>query len=415
MKDKFVWDKHSDQPFPLRDRAFKKQMKRKHLLEIVPLFLYNLFIFPLGVAYSFFVKGKRQHNRDFFGMCVNLDKGKAQVALIEELQCKNLQLRVPLSDIENLQEYVNLAISLDTDKLLITILQDQPNIQDHQLLETNVRRIFIAFNEVASCYQIGNAINRSKWGFFSTAQFLSFYKVIQQLRDSEFPAYVLVGPSVIDYEYHFTIRALFNGYKVQYDKLSSLLYVDRRGAPENRQMFFFDTLKKIDFLYALTKLSRKTSSDILITEANWPISNTAPWAPTSETECVSEEVYANYLLRYYLLALASKKVESVYWHQLIAPGYGLVDDREGVRKREAFYVYKFMLDMLADVEVESFNFSNQIYTLVCRNADRSIRIQWLNDSKPIVVDSPFKAFDKIGQAIEGDVYLSDSPVYFIET
>ena len=108
MKDKFAWDKHSDQPFPLRDRAFKKQMKRKHLLEIVPLFLYNLLIFPIGFAYSFLVKGERKQSRHFFGMCVNLDKGESQVALVEELQCKNLQLRVPLSDIENLQSSINI-------------------------------------------------------------------------------------------------------------------------------------------------------------------------------------------------------------------------------------------------------------------------------------------------------------------
>ena len=414
MKDKFAWDKYSDQPYPLRDRAFKKQMKRKHLKEIVPLFLYNLLIFPLAAAYSFIVKGESKKNSHFFGMCVNLDKGEEQVALIEELQCKNLQLRVPLSDIDNLHQYVSLASKLQTDKLLITILQDQANIQDHHLLVENVRRIFVAFSEIASFYQIGNAINRSKWGFFSTAQFLSFYQVVQKLRDKEFPTHILVGPSVIDYEYHFTIRALFNRYKVKYDKLSSLLYVDRRGAPENRQMIFFDTLRKIDFLYALTKMSNKTSSDILITEANWPISNTAPWAPTSETECVSEEVYANYLLRYYLLAMASKKIESVYWHQLIAPGYGLVDDREALRKRDAFYVFKYMLATLAEAQVEKFSHKDEIYTLECSKNGRAIKIQWLNDSKKPAADSSMKAFDKLGVALEGQVYLSDSPVYFFE-
>ncbi len=414
MKDKFAWDKYSDQPYPLKDRAFKKQMKRKHVLEIVPLFLYNLIVFPLGFAYSFFVKGERKQHNHFFGLCVNLDKGEAQIALAKELKCQNLQLRVPLSDIDNLQDYVDLSAKLNVDKLLITILQDQANIQDHRLLVANVRQVFKAFDGMASYYQIGNAINRSKWGFFSTAQFLSFYQSVQQLRDKEFPANVLVGPSVIDYEYHFTVRALFNGFKVKYDKLSSLLYVDRRGAPENRQMVFFDTVKKIDFLYALTKLSPKTSSDILITEANWPISNTAPWAPTSETECVSEEAYANYLLRYYLLALASKKVEAVYWHQLIAPGYGLIDDREKIRKREAFYVYKFMLEVLTGVDVESFTCEDYVYTLDCKKDNRRIKIQWLNGSQPMAVSSPMKAFNKVGVAIEGDVYLSDSPIYFIE-
>ena len=47
---------------------------------------------------------------------------------------------------------------------------------------------------------------------------------------------------------------------------------------------------------------------------------------------------------YLQTAKESGKIQRVYWHQLIAAGYGLVDDREGkIRKTKAFEVYKNML------------------------------------------------------------------------
>ena len=89
------------------------------------------------------------------------------------------------------------------------------------------------------------------------------------------------------------------------------------------------------------KLSPKTTNDIYITEVNWPLSNTAPYAPTSELECVSEEDYAEFMIKYLHIAKESGKIQRVYWHQLIATGYGLVDDRDGtIRKTEAYECLK---------------------------------------------------------------------------
>ncbi len=175
-------------------------------------------------------------------------------------------------------------------------------------------------------------------------EYLKWYQHIQAIRDEKYPDLKLIGSSVIDFEYHYTIRTLFNFCSLKYDKLSSLLYVDRRGSPNNTQMGIFDTKNKISMLYSLAKLSSKTSDEIYITEVNWPLSNTAPYAPTSELECVSEETYARYMREYLEIAKESGKIQRVYWHQLIAAGYGLVDDRGGIiRKTKAFEEYKQML------------------------------------------------------------------------
>ena len=50
------------------------------------------------------------------------------------------------------------------------------------------------------------------------------------------------------------------------------------------------------------------------------------------------------MIEYLNIAKDSKKIKRVYWHQLIAPGYGLVDNRdEKVVKYPQFYALKEML------------------------------------------------------------------------
>ena len=348
MKAPFIWDRYSDQPYPLKDKAYKKKMRSKHIWAYVPLFLTNLIIFPLSIVVMYLFKGHNDTKESFYGMGVDLDKGEVQKELIEELGIKHLLIRMPLWEMHRVEEYVAFAKSFGEEKhILLNILQDREHIEDEVLLKKDIEIIFEHFSPFVHEFQIGNAINRTKWGFFSMDEYLKWYEVIQAIRDEKYPTVKLIGSSVIDFEFHYTIRTLFNFFKVRYDKFSSLLYVDRRGSPNNTQMGIFDTKNKINMLYALVKLSWKTSDKIYITEVNWPLSNTAPYAPTSEVECVSEERYSEYMLTYYDIAQKSRKIERIYWHQLIAAGYGLVDDRgESIRKTEAFYAMKKRIQKL---------------------------------------------------------------------
>jgi len=135
---------------------------------------------------------------------------------------------------------------------------------------------------------------------------------------------------------------------------------------------------------ALISLSFKTANELIITETNLPIKNTAPYAPTSEFECVSENDYTNYMIRYHLLAFATQKVSTVYWHQLIAPGYGLIDNREGVIvKRHAFDAYKTMLSHLSDATFKNYHENNSNHELICSTARGTLHITWDLISTPI--------------------------------
>ena len=345
MQNPFIWDKYSDQPYPIEDKGYKKKMRRKHFWSNIPLLLVNIIIFPFSIFMMYFFKGHNTPSESFYGIGVDLDKGEAQKELIDELGVKYLLVRMPLWQMHRLEEYVAFAKSFGEDKhILLNVLQDREHIEDVELLKKDIEKVFRHFSPFVNEYQIGNAINRTKWGFFSMDEYLKWYKTIQNVRDAKFPELKLIGSSVIDFEFHYTIRTLFNFFRIKYDTFSALLYVDRRGSPYNKQMGIFDTKNKINMLYALVKMSTKTSNNIYITEVNWPLSNTAPYAPTSELECVSENSYAEYMRAYYDIALRSRKINRVYWHQLIAAGYGLVDDREGtLRKTKAFERYKTMV------------------------------------------------------------------------
>ncbi len=345
MKKPFIWDPYSDQPYPIKDKNYKKKMRNKVLLDHVELILKNLFMFPLSMLAMNFIKPKKSLHDNFYGIGVDLDKGKIQIELIKELGVKNLLIRLPLWQMDRIDEYLEFVKSFKNKNILLNILQDREHIENKNLLQKDITKVFELFSPYVNEYQIANAINRTKWGFFSTKEYLRWYKIIQDIRDKSYPNLKLIGPSVIDFEYHYTIDALFNFFDIEYDAVSSLLYVDRRGAPENRQMGIFDTKNKIKLLYTLTKLSPKIKNNtIYITEVNWPLINTAPYAPTSQKECVSEQKYNEYMIRYLKIAKNSYMISRVYWHQLIAPGYGLVDNRDGkIRKTLAFESFKKLI------------------------------------------------------------------------
>ncbi len=346
MKKPFIWDHYSDQPYPIKDKAYKKKMRKRVIFDHVELVLKNILLFPISIISMNFFKPTKSINDNFLGIGIDLDKGKdIQIELVNELGVKNLLIRMPLWQMDRVDEYLDFVKSFPKHNILLNILQDREHIEDTKLLKQDITKIFDTFSPYIKEYQVANAINRTKWGFFSTKEYLRWYKIIQQIRDKNYPSLKLIGPSVIDFEYHYMIDALFNLHDIKYDAISSLLYVDRRGAPQNKQMLIFDTKNKIKLLYALTKLSTKTKTNqIYITEVNWPLKDTAPYAPTSEKECVSEKEYERYMIDYLKIAKDSYMISRVYWHQLIAPGYGLVDNRDNrVRKTLAFYSFKKLL------------------------------------------------------------------------
>ncbi len=415
MKAPFIWDNDSDQPYQLKDRSFKKTMRKKELPSLLATVVSTLFILPVGMLLQGLIPKRTIATDNFFGMSINLDKEpEATKELVKELGLTTILIRFPLWEMARLHEYVAFVQHYSDKKIILNVMQDREHIEDLTLLQEDIKTVFTAFAPLVDGFQIGSTINRAKWGFFSVREYLRFYATAYTVKQSDFPYIRLLGPSVIDFEYHFSVHALFNFFRLRYDAVSALLYVDRRGAPENTQMGY-DLIKKIDLMDALATLSPKAKRELYITETNWPISNTAPFAPTSEHECVSEEAYANFMVRYYLLAFASQKVERVYWHQLVAPGYGLVDNRNGLHKRSAFDAFKTMHTLLANMRLYSFEHSGGLYTLVAKNSMQTTTVTWSQDLRTMTYNTPQNYMDRDGKHhCEECIDIGPSPIYFIE-
>ena len=239
MNEPFKWDDYSDQPAIIKDKNYKKKMRKREFKSLLKMIFTALIILPISLVLTPFVKRKQIESKDFF--CIGVDferEPQKTVELLQELGVNRILLRLKLWEMDKLEDLKTFAITCKDKKITLKIMQDRENVEDLELLKNNLNTIFNELHEIVDIFEIGSTINRAKWGFFSVDEYSKFYKVAYDLKTSKFPNIQLIGSGVIDFEYHFTAHTLFNFFKYKYDGISSLLYVDRRGAPENVQMGF---------------------------------------------------------------------------------------------------------------------------------------------------------------------------------
>ena len=412
MKQPYIWDNYSDQPYPLKDKVYKKKMRKRETYSLIKTFLVSLFVIPFSLVMMPFVKRKTVNSNDFF--CLGVDyqrEPELTLESIKELEVSRILTRLKLWEMDTLDELKEFLSKCTNQKVTLKILQDRENVEDLELFKKNIDTVFSTLCSYVDIFEIGSTMNRAKWGFFSVDEYNRFYKVAYDLKISKYPNLKLIGSAVIDFEYHYTAHTLFNMFDYKYDGISALLYVDRRGAPENMQMGFALS-DKIALLSTMTWLSRKVDQELHLTETNWPISNTAPYAPTSERECVDLESYADFLLRYYLLAFASQQIDSVSWHQLIAPGYGLIDNRDGIKKYPAYQTYKFMIQKLKQAQFLRLDIKRDYYILQCLVDDTLLQIHWTLKRKTLKNEDFFTVYSRDGEVIEDEMLnIGSSPIY----
>ncbi|QOY55220.1 glycosyl hydrolase [Candidatus Sulfurimonas marisnigri] len=412
MKQPYTWDNYSDQPYQLKDKSFKKKMRKKEFYSLFKTFLTSIIVLPLSLILMPFIRRKEVKSKEFF--CIGVDYQREPgltIELLEEIPVERVLVRFKLWEMDTLHELKEFIKALGNKKITLKILQDREHVENLELLEKDLETIFSSLSQHVDIFEIGSTINRAKWGFFSVDEYSRFYKTAYDLKISKFPDIKLIGSGVIDFEYHFTAHTIFNFFKYRYDGVSALLYVDRRGAPENTQLGF-SLSDKIAFLSTIVWSSPKVGQELHVTEVNWPISGTSPYAPTSEHECVDEELYADFMLRYYLLTFASQQVDSVSWHQLIAPGYGLIDTRDSIRKRSAFETYKFMFSNLKNSQFLRLDIKRDYYILQCLVEDRLLQIHWSLKPTTLKNEDFFTVYSRDGEIIEDKTLnIGSSPLY----
>ena len=384
LSSQYVWDFYNNQPDVLNNKKLKNQISILAWfanLKILIASLYALLILPLTYIFN---RRSLEKKIDSFGLCVNIDKpmdsqklinNNELIEMIDELSIENILVRIPLADFDNLEKYIDFISNLQNKDLLVCILQDREHIEDKKLTEERLEIIFKKLNGTANKFQIGNVINRKKWSFLSVDEYFSFFKIAYDLKNNKFPNIRLLGGNIIDFDIPFFARSIFHFRSIYYDGIATQLYVDRRGAPEQKQ-FGFNALSKIKTYAALALASTKTSKDLYITEVNWALSGMGKWAP-AKNYLTDESLQSRYLVRYYLLMLGSGKIKKCYWHQLVAPGYGLVNNVSGkIIKRDAYYCFKCLISILDGGITKKLLREKDLYCLIVEKENTIIEAIW---------------------------------------
>ena len=218
------------------------------------------------------------------------------------------------------------------------LVQDRDAVRDPARWGAFVDRMMERIAPFAASVEIGHAVNRTKWGVWDPAGYASLAAPLVGWKRRH-PGLLLTGPACIDFEYPYVAACLRNlPGGLSLDALSHHLYVDRRGPPEALQGRF-DTVRKLALARALAARSGRCAPRVIISEVNWPLLGTGVWSPVTSPydspgivrrndPSVSEDDYADYMIRYLLCTLCSGLAERVYWWRLAARGFGLVDDRD---------------------------------------------------------------------------------------
>jgi hypothetical protein len=349
MRETFRWNPYADQPHNVASRSERFWHHFRYAGSYLSLLAEISRKFPGG--WPLF----RKYRREMYQTSVNLgnpfglalsphaSKDEAIVEHLIELGVPSSLIRFPSWERETLSSVEEFADLLMERKVELTgaLLQRRNDVLEPSRWRDFVEEVFVRFGKKCAYFEVGHAWNRTKWGVWNYKEYLQLARPAVELAEKY--GVKIVGPAVIDFEFHLYPPVLK---EIPFDKVSSLLYVDRVGPPENTQ-FGWDTAAKVALLKATVDVSATKGKDLWITEVNWPLKDTGKYSPASGTPNVSEELQADYLVRYHILTLASGFVERVYWWQLVAPGYGLIDSRAGEwRKRPAFFALKTMVTVL---------------------------------------------------------------------
>jgi hypothetical protein len=136
---------------------------------------------------------------------------------------------------------------------------------------------------------------------------------------------------------------------------------------------------------------------------------------------VDEETQADHLVRYYLLTLGTGLVERVFWWQVVARGYGLVDpaDPASPRRRPSFFALQTLIRELDGARLEEVLPApppTRLYRF--RRGNDEIVVGWSTAGmvKVILPRPVVRVIGRDGEELPGtggsEVELGPSPHYF---
>lgn len=431
LKDIWLWDEKSAQPMiVLGGKEKNKNRKWGYMLSMI----WQSAISAPGIykRYRQLLKQRYQqplsmHGRVGVALHPKAEYLQHELPLLKALG--NIPVLIRFAHHETYEDWRRgIALVEDLHKegfeIMVAILQDRQAILHPEQWSDFLEIIIGAIADKVAHIEVTHASNRVKWGVWSAQEYSALMAPAFALQQ-RYPHIKLTGPACIDFEYHPVIAAL-NAipFGNRLNALSHLLYVDRRGAPESKQGRFA-TLEKCALLKAVAQWSDRCDDKVIVSEVNWPVKYTGIWSPIGcpyttpkwrrEEPGETEEDYANYMLRYLVIALCSGYVDQVFWWRLSAHGYGLVDDLDNFRQRPAFKALQIFTQLLGRADfICKLPSDGSVYLMEFQTAEHKIIMGWTEQGVyPLPSELQYSyALDRDGNTLN-DVNFSGAPVYLI--
>jgi tRNA A-37 threonylcarbamoyl transferase component Bud32 len=434
-KDMWVWDRRSVQPINvMKSRSRLRHYPVTRHLKIAWAAVASLV--PVYWAYKALLRTcftSRVAMKDRVGMIIEPGEGDAEreVALLKGLGRVPVLLRFYHHESEKEWERTAAlvrSLSEDGHAVSIALVQDRRAALEPESWRSFVAWVLDAVGSFVDWVEVTHAVNRVKWGLWGYREHRALLDAVAG-EAAHLPKLKLAGPAIIDFEPPDTMAALRNTPSwLRFGALSSHLYVDRRGAPENRQGRF-STVEKVAMARAMARASAVCDDRVLVTEVNWPLTGTGVYSPvTSPYETpgprendpnVTEDEYADYMIRYLVMTLCSGMVERVYWWRLVARGFGLVDDTDTAnwRERPAYGMLKQFLLLLGEAEFVSKRGDEDLQVYSFEASGKEIRLVYaISGSAEYAPDTECTVLDAFGETVStsgSTITVTGRPVYVI--
>ena len=433
-QDIWLWDDNSAQAMIVLQRQTKRSLRRKR--DGLKLLFNNVIALP-KIWYCYRALKRKAYQKTVtiynkIGIALHPAYWQQEKALLTELSSIPVLIRFYCHEtMQQWQSSIELIRELQTRKItvMVALVQDRNAVIDSEHWQVFLESVIPQIHSLVDWIEIGHATNRVKWGLWCAAEYSKLLYAVSLYKE-RYPALHLIGPAVIDFEWYKIIDLLKSLPKrSKLYALSQHLYVDRRGAPENFQGKF-STLEKCALAKAIAKSSRQCDNRYIISEFNWPLKETGIYSPIGspymapewfrDKPGVTETEYAHYLIRFLTIALCSSFVERAVIWRLSAHGYGLVDDRDGFRKRPAFFALQTYLQLLGNAQfIRKIDTEPECYLFEFKLDVNHILLAWTTDES-MSINIPWKAdkmLDLYGKPLQLSglhVTLSSSPIYCIQ-
>ncbi|MGA1933761.1 hypothetical protein ACH5BF_13855 [Arcobacter sp. YIC-464] len=190
----------------------------------------------------------------------------------------------------------------------------------------------------------------------------------------------------------FKKNVFFNDIKYFFDKNSPLydktllnVYIDLDKKPEFKCFGLYDFSKLINIYYSASMLSSRITNDNLYLKVDFDKSK-------------NHEDNLNNFLRYLILSYSSRKIDFIF-----------------INKKGLSKIFLEIINCFEEkVNSSSFiNFSKSgdLYVLTCEKKKKKFDIIWSCSKREIELTDFNEVFDKFGKKIEGEIKITNSPIY----